>query len=283
VILTIKPNARLDQGTFDRLGQWKEADEDRLVVDLTTLFFVDTYAMVVLLTIMTLWTRDGSRVDLSLPARTGVRSYLARMHFFELMPSEVRCSEDIPLVQERPSMLLPLSRLDVASGEHAVELLGNFVHPQLPRQLAGAFVEALSEIGANVLQHSESEIGFLAAQRFEGDFQGRKAPRLQLVVADAGIGIRASLTPTFPHLEASPDEEAIALALEPEITSKPGTNSGVGLSTALAYAEAFGGILRVRSGGGMVVCRRSGRTAEAVPGLPGTVVSVELASPGGAK
>lgn len=161
-----------------------------------------------------------------------------------------------------------------------VEQLANFVHPQLPKQLAGPFVEALAEIGANVVQHAESDIGFLAAQRFEKPYQGRLPPRLQLVVADAGIGIRDSLLPAFPILSAAPDQAAIELALKAEITSKPGTNSGVGLTTALEYAEAFGGILRVRSGAGLVVCRRGRRRSEAVPGLPGTVVAVELASPG---
>jgi hypothetical protein len=280
VITIIKPNARLDQETFDRSGRWDEAEEDRLVVDLTTLIFVDAYAMVVLLTIMELWALRGDPVELLLPERRGPRSYLSRMHFFELMPEEVQCSEELPVISERPSALLPLTRLDVASGEFAIEQLANFVYPQLPRPLAGAFVEALSEIGANVLQHAESEIGFLAAQRFEGDYRGRLAPRLLLVVADAGVGIRASLLPAFPDLGEATDEAAIELALEAEITSKPGTNSGVGLTTALEYAEAFGGILRVRSGAGEVVCRRGRRRAEPVPELPGTVVAVELASPG---
>jgi signal transduction histidine kinase len=280
VIITVKPNARLDQGTFDRSGRWEEVPEDRLVVDLTTLIFVDAYAMVVLLTIMELWARRGDPVELILPERRGTRSYLARMHFFELMPEEVGCSEELPVVTEKPSALLPLTRLDVSSGEYAIEQLANFVYPQLPRPLAGAFVEALSEIGANVVQHAESEIGFLAAQRFEGGYQGRVAPRLLLVVADAGVGIHASLLPAFPDLGEASDEAAIELALQADITSKPGTNSGVGLTTALEYAEAFGGILRVRSGAGVVVCRPDRRRSESVPWMPGTVVAVELASPG---
>lgn len=278
--LTIKPNVRLDQGTLDNLGEWTESDDDRLIVDLTTVRFVDSYAMVVLVTLMTLWRRSGWPVELRLPDARPTRNYLARMRFFSMLPGGVRCHEPLPTVTENPSLLIPLTKLDVTSGESAVDELARFVHPQLPRQLASWFVEAMAEIAGNVLQHAQSDIGFLAAQRFEKDFQGLVAPRLQLVVADAGIGIKDSLVGRYPDLQTQPDTAAIELALKAEVTSKPSTNSGVGLSTVDEYARAFGGVLRVRSGAGVVVHRRTGKRVRQVPYLPGTVVAVELASPG---
>lgn len=279
-MLTIRPNRRLDQGTLDRLGERTGGDSELLFVDLSTVCFIDIYAMVVLLTLISLWRGAGQPVRLKVPSQGGVRNYLARMRFFTLLPEGVECDQPHPGVSERPSMLLPVCPLDVSNGERAVDELANFIFPQLPPQLAGAFVEAMAEIASNVLQHSGSNIGFLAAQRFEKDYQGRLAPRLQLVVADAGIGIRHSLSASYPHLRDATDVDAIDLALRPEVTSKPATNSGVGLSTVVEYADAFGGVLRIRSGAGVVERRRSKVRRLAVPELPGTVVAVELASPG---
>jgi anti-sigma regulatory factor (Ser/Thr protein kinase) len=279
--LTIRPNRRLDQSTFDNCGEWEEADDERLLVDLTNCVFVDVYAMAVLLTIVSMWCLQGDPVELRLPVRKGTRSYLARMHFFEHLPPEVTCAEDLPVVAEKPSLLLPLTPLDMASGERGIEQLAEFVEPQLPHQLAGPFIEALAEIGANVIQHAEARVGFVAAQRFEKALYRRQPPRLQLVVADAGMGIRESLRPAYPDLESGNDRDAIILALKEEVTSKPGTNSGVGLSTALAYADAFGGIFRVRSGEGVVVVGlKKPKSSARLPGFRGTVVAVELASPG---
>jgi hypothetical protein len=73
--------------------------------------------MAVLLTIMSMWVLQGDPVEFRLPKAKGTRSYLARMHFFELMPPEVRCAEAIPVVSEDPSLLLPLTGLDINSGE----------------------------------------------------------------------------------------------------------------------------------------------------------------------
>lgn len=278
-ILTIKPNRRCDQETIDKLGQWSRGNAPTLVVDLTTVRFVDTYAMVVLLTLMTLWRRDGHRVQLHPPQSGSARNYLARMRFFASLPKGVQCTEPLPQVAENPSQLLPLTSLDVPNSYVAIDELANLLYPQLPRDLSSPFIEAMAEIVANVLEHSQSEIGFLAAQRFEKDFRGRAAPRVQLVIADAGIGIRESLLQAYPNLANKSDTEAIDLALQQNVTSKPGTHSGVGLSSAAEHADNFRGILQVRSGAGLIVRRRTGTKRQAVPWLPGTVVAVELASP----
>jgi hypothetical protein len=56
------------------------------------------------------------------------------------------------MASENPeSMIVPFQRLDVASGgEGSVDDFANFVYRQLPLELAGPLVEALSQIGGNV-------------------------------------------------------------------------------------------------------------------------------------
>jgi hypothetical protein len=282
LIITVRGRGNLNQDTFDNSGAWTASEIDQLVVDLRDVWFVDSYAMVTLLTATWVNWLGGAGVELKLPKSKSPRTYLARMHFFDLLPPDVACADPFPTVEEKASPLLPLSRLDMDAGESAVDDLANFIWPQLPPHVRQGFVDALAEVGINALQHADSSIGFIAAQRFEGDFQGRKAPRLQFVIGDAGIGIRASLAAGRPEAGGMSDRDAILLAMQEGVTGKPGRNSGVGLSTVGDYADAFGGVFRVRSGDGMVVRRLGGEKeiARDVPDLPGTVVAVELASPG---
>lgn len=280
MVLTVKARGNLNQDTFDGSASWRESKHEQLIVDLRRLRFIDGYALVALLTVITLWERKEARVRLRLPTSQAARTYLARMHFFELLPSNMEVDPSPPVVTERPSMLVPLRRLNVGAGEQAIEELARFVWHQLPHRLADSFTEAVAEIGINVIQHAESDIAFVAAQRFEKRYQGRPPPRLQLVVSDAGVGIRQSLSRGRPEAAGLDDVQAIGLALEEGVTGRPGVNSGVGLTTVRDYADAFMGVLRVRSGTGMVVIRRRKESSRRVPHLPGTLVAVELASPG---
>lgn len=278
--LLIRSGARLDQGTFDHCASWQESDADVLTVDLRRCVFADAYALVFLLTIMTLWRLDGGEVRLRLPERRATQSYFARMRFFDLLPEGVTCREPIPSVSEHPSMLVELQPVNVNEGERGIEKLGKFIYFQLPEHHREGFTIALAEVGSNVIQHSGAEVGFLAGQRYEKALYNRPPPRVQLVIADAGIGIRESLAQGVPEAGDMREENAIHLALGRGVSGKPETNSGVGLTTVREFADRYGGILRVRSGRGLMVFRNGKEELSEVPGLQGTIVAVELASPG---
>lgn len=280
--MEIRASRNLNDETFEGCGRWKDDGLQALEVDLRSCRFVDVYGMVALLTIISLHASDGNPVTVQLPKATQAATYLARMGFFDLIPAGVDLDREPPHpIHDPEKLLVELQPINVAEGHHGIDEICNLAWTQLPSDLRGEFVEALSEIGANVIEHSEAEIGFLCAQRFEKNWRKRKGPRVQFVVCDAGIGIRKSLLPAHPRASAMSDKDAIQLALEEGVSGKPTTNSGVGLTTVLRYADIFGGVLRIRSGAGVVI--RGAGTAAAtrdVPGLPGTVVLVELASPG---
>jgi hypothetical protein len=281
--LTIRVRVRgnLNQDSFDSAVRRTEDGQELLVVDLRQCFFIDPYGLVTLLTLMNVAVQHaGYRCELKLPRRQGTRTYLARVHFFELLPSDVVMDGLIPTVTAGGGFLLPLQRLDVNAGDHAVDELARFVYPQLPRQFQESFTEGLVEIGSNVVAHSGATVGFVAGQRYEREYQGRTPPRLHLVVGDAGMGIRQSLAEAHPEVGSMTEAEAIWLALKPGTTGKPGRHSGVGLSTVRRDAAAFAGVMRIRTGGATVILRPSGERAKQVPRLPGTIVSVELSSPG---
>lgn len=95
--LTIKPNARLDQSTFDSCGDWEEAEDERLLVDLTDCIFVDVYAMAVLLTIVSMWCLQGDPVEIRLPVAKGTRSYWLGC------TSSSSCHPRLPVARHCPS------------------------------------------------------------------------------------------------------------------------------------------------------------------------------------
>lgn len=271
---------RLDQFTFHNCLKASWAKSHALRADLSRLIFVDMYVLAELATLMTRAVQAGWTVMCSLPVVKGRDTYLARMHFFDVLPPQVIYDRTPPVVNERAMSLVPLMKLDIEAGEAGIQALAEWVYPQLPEHLAEGFTQALAEIGTNVVSHAEAETGFVVGQRYEKDHRGQKAPRVHLVVADAGIGIKASLARGKPEVASMSEHEAILLAKEWYVTSKPEVHSGLGLSTVEEFAQMFGGRLRIRSGSATVVTSRSGEQTKQLPGIEGTVVSVELASPG---
>jgi len=267
VHITIASRFQLDRWTFEESATFAQTADDRLTVDLAACSFVDIYAMVALLTIMTFAVDNGYEVMIHLPTDRGVANYLARMRFVELVPRGVLFNPSPPEVQEHESALVPLTRVDaVRGGEHAIEQLANFAYNRLTGWVAGPFTEALAEIGANVIHHSEAEVGFVAAQRY------RKKKTLLFVVGDGGIGIRESLARGVLTAQGLSDSEALELAVRPGVTGKPGLHSGVGLSTVLELAEN----MSIRSGYGLLTKGWGDVKAKPVPGLSGTIVCAEV-------
>jgi len=104
------------------------------------------------------------------------------------------------------------------------------------KALGGAFVE----LANNAIDHSERPNSTCIAYRcVEGAFE--------MVIADAGIGIRASLFPKYPSL--IDDQTALENALTMGITRYPdGTGHGTGFRTVFDALASLGGTLRFRSG-----------------------------------
>lgn len=144
----------------------------------------------------------GSRLRL-VGVREDQASYAARMHLgriIDLFGGE----HQLPEVSERDlrDTLLELRPLRTpADVEELTELVYNRV-AGTDRQAARALHVALAEVGNNVCQHARS-IGFLAAQTIA------EHGVLRFAVADAGVGLRATLS----GLGAADDQVALELAL----------------------------------------------------------------------
>ena len=146
----------------------------------------------------------------------------------------------------------------------------------------------LVELLRNVVQHSHAPLGGLVEADLWNEERGR--PMLQLAVADAGIGIPASLRGLHPNL--SDPEAALEKSLWPHISGTfeeglTGTqqNAGMGLFFIAEMAKLTGGTLLIATRGATLLLsgwvdeegNHSLRFIEPRGvGFPGTLVVFEL-------
>ncbi len=195
-------------------------------------------------------TRTGGRHSGSV-SRIGSLPYLIRMGLFDHV--RVNCPQEIS-AHEEAGRFIPLQRLSTSRE------LGDFIVNMIP--LLHATPEqvepiryVISELVRNVLEHSGAPGGaFLCAQYFKG------SGVLSLGVADAGIGVQASMS---RHHRAPTPWDALRLAMRPGIsgtTSRIGGtdyNAGAGLFFTKSIACASRNYFLMYSGDTMFKLRRT--------------------------
>lgn len=140
-----------------------------------------------------------------------------------------------------------------------------------------ALTWCLWEIMDNVANHSEARCGFVEVQLH------LKSKRIAICIADAGRGIRNSLS---ERRKTSSDQEAISRAMDRKYTRNPGTFQGNGLWGLTEFVKAGRGSLTISSGTGYVAIGRdaTGRPIDnqgtgsvwATHDSPGTIVDFQL-------
>jgi hypothetical protein len=114
--------------------------------------------------------------------------------------------------------------------------------PGMKRADFAAFEWAINELTDNVLTHSESQIGGLVQV---STFQ-KNRKRVEFVVADAGIGIPASLRQS--HLNITSDTEALDRAIREGVTRDKSLGQGNGLFGSWQICNLCEGHFQVDSG-----------------------------------
>ncbi|HET7484937.1 MAG TPA: ATP-binding protein [Solirubrobacterales bacterium] len=125
------------------------------------------------------------------------------------------------------------------------------------------------ELGENVRQHSASPEGALA---LETDASGE---RMRVAVADAGVGIRASLARNPEHADLDDDLSAIERAVRAGETSEPGTGGGMGLYLTRTMVRGNGGRVLLRSGEASWQESDERRRRRGLSPLRGTLIGIE--------
>lgn len=270
---------------LDPLCLWRESRRSRspITLDLSELEFVSPLDLVALAA----WSQSlppSRRGNIILPLNDDVPSYLERM---DLLPWLRASGWEVPPAPAGPRRELfhKLLELSVLPDYGAVEELADRLPRLLARQDPGrkrtpALGFASGELCDNAISHSGESPIFVAAQRYTGR-TSRPPARLELAVADVGIGIPSHLRGNPRYSEVEEDPEAIALALKPGVTGTR-DHRGYGFHDVLEAAQRVGmGELLIFSGRGSALVpfgqkgRRS-RFASLKDKLPGTLVVVRF-------
>jgi anti-sigma regulatory factor (Ser/Thr protein kinase) len=192
--------------------------QNRVDIDLRELTFVCPLDLVGLVAwALSLGRERRGSVLLPVP---DVASYLERMNVFQLLRDagwKVPVSDN----KDRQELYHKLLEVTPLADAWAVEELGEqlfkfFEQEENPRRLR-ALHFAFGELCDNATTHSGGSPIFVTAQRYSGETSGAPA-RLELAVADNGVGIPNHLRQNPAYAAIERDEDAIAKALQPGVS-----------------------------------------------------------------
>ena len=152
---------------------------------------------------------------------------------------------------EDSKLVLPLRRFNDYSQskeiqEEVLERLDSSGH--VAGNVVPVIAETLGELMDNARQHADSPIGAFATVQFYD--KPERGPRLACVVADGGVGIRATLSRTPADFDD--DSKAIEHALNEHVSGTGDSNRGIGLTQITEDMSISGREFIIHSGWGTV-------------------------------
>lgn len=253
-----------------RLSRSLERRSTRLELDFSACRGADPRAMPPLLAALDVVRRAGIEVSASLPRHRACRRRFQEANWAHLLDPARYPAATAPPREGTTARRFTDFREQQQAVDASVELaLG---HLPLRRDFLAALEWVASEVTDNVLTHAECAAGGIVQTRVSTD-----AGRVEIAVADAGRGLRASLGESRPQLET--DAEAVRLAVEPGVTRDPHAGQGQGLAGTLRIASLTGGAFEIASGTARLATTPD--RAEPVvrpnePPVPGVIVRAEL-------
>lgn len=239
-------NAAACDRLLARLSSTKATNDDEITIDLQSAAFIDPYGAACLCLVAQHVAERGQRLIMVLPssrraqltvAQTGLAVVLRQWTELRNVPGHE--------LRDQPSGTLPLSLIRSRSDVQTVlAYLVNLARQRLgfdPGDVLDAS-KVVSELCYNVVDHSQTE-GLVVAQIGQ-DRQGRRY--VSLAVADAGVGIRASLASRY--LEAGDWRHSDAIQRALGGLSSRASGGGVGLRSIYAVVRRYSGRLAIRSG-----------------------------------
>lgn len=245
-----------------------QSSED-VAIDCGDVRFFQPMGLTLLASLTCALTRDtGRKVYFSKPTEAGVLRYLTDQDFFKEF--SVEGSTRIEAVRRSSSLgLKRLEHNDLSYIDQIPRWLELNSHMP-PEAIKDVILTTVPEIIANVFDHSRSPIGcYICAQAYPNLRQ------LKLSTIDLGVGLLKTLQPKFPDLRH--DSDAIALAVQPGITSKSRpNNAGIGLDVLRGFLMTSRGTLEIVSRDGCWKQEADGSTTKSVLPFefPGTCINL---------
>jgi hypothetical protein len=255
---------------YSLLSSLEPESSDTLVIDLSSVSFVEPVGLVGLAALAEQARKDNRNVTLISPTNSSVANYLSRMNFGTAL-GELGINYSLPSVNARP---LPgdLLELQKFSGQGGGEQVARLVFDKLEKvadnEVRQTLYEAICEVAANVEFHADTSHGYVAAQTTHAGGQ------VLFAIADSGQGLRASLSKVY---EIADDSAAVSAAVQPEISGTGERARGQGLPAVVGAAGGLYGAVDIASGnardrhtGGKVT------STNTTGSFPGTIIQVQL-------
>jgi hypothetical protein len=235
----------------------------RVTFDLRQVTFASLDALTSMLCLFNRLAAGGAQVTLNWDEDQQSFGYAERMGFFGVLHDDVdvepqrppRGSSTFDVYSDRNPLLLELTPLPVNSqdaGDAALRKLATRLEENLSGRArasdaVGRIWTCASETVSNVYEHSESPVpALIAVQRYSSKERG---VRLQLVIADAGLGLATTIRTGNPAAAGTKsDVDLIVAAFKQGLSSKLERGRGCGLTQCARLAALYAGNLRVRTG-----------------------------------
>jgi hypothetical protein len=233
-----------------------------LSFDHTNIDFAPVDSLVATVCLYNRLAHEGADVEILWQPGQSSFGYAERIGFFTLLDDRVRVTPERPasgsssfdLYQNRNKNVLEMRSLDLGSRAEADEIIHAL--PGRLRNLLAAcdglddavnrIWTCASETICNIYEHSATPVpGVLAAQLYASDSRG---PRVELVIADAGLGLLTTIRRGNPKAAGAKKDVALILeAFSKGLSSKLEPGRGCGLTQCAQLAAKYQGNLRVRT------------------------------------
>lgn len=272
------------ESPLTRLAFPMQSDAPRkLVVDASELRFVSPLELVGIAALLADGKTHRRRPRLVMPVRRNPCTYMERMDLVEVATDlgatveGAKCAG--PRTRTRGLVELRQVRSEADANDVSSSVY-DIARRSSHRDDAAKAVEMVGELIDNALAHAECSHGcFVAAQRYTGNTSGD--PRLEIAVADSGVGVLAHLRRRSKFSQLANAEKALARALEPNVTGAEAAGGrGNGLPDLLSAGARYGGRFVLRSDAGFATIRlgsdRSADTYRAPFAIQGTWAWIQL-------
>ena len=254
---------------------------DQYTLDVGTMSFVKPYGVIALIIAARCLSGRSGRPVLLENLADQVHSYLHRMNFFKVGSDWLQPTDTLGEEWDRNPQTSNLLELTVMTGPKDVEAVISraesiFSHWLMVPNL-GSLLTVLSELCANIYQHSEDRYGCVLIQKYESLTRGQVI--VNLAVGDLGCGIRGSLVARHGEIGQEP-LDYLYEALRGRTARHTG-RGGLGLRRVEQIASSEGGHLWLRSETAAILSRGPGQAQgqRNLVSIPGTQVAVEFHAP----
>jgi hypothetical protein len=259
---------------------------DEIVLDLTEVTFVTPGSLAPLAALVEHASRTLPPLRLHAPLNVDCRRYLASAGLLQMLQGVVTVHGAEELDGVGPSnsaeTVLPLTRL---CGQSELPPLLQHLEQRLDDMLGYAddswdakkrpIISTVRELCENVFQHAGGSPGWIAAQKYRS---GTGDAFVEIAIADAGIGVRRTLSTHHTEFLSALDGEALERMVKEHLSRYTDPLRGNGYYVLQEATKDLDGSFFLRSGSGAVGRRRRSRLLrqDALAHWPGTHLEIRL-------